>query len=108
MKSMKKLVALLLAVVMMLALGTTAFAASSEEDHTGSITITNTEVFDDPEYTAYKIFDVTYADGEDEDGAYEKRHEEYNDITCLLDTAGGFPYSGICCRTDSSRAKCYP
>ena len=64
MKSMKKLMALLLVVIMTLALGTTAFAASSEEDQTGSITITNTDAFDPTgTYTAYKIFDVTYADG---------------------------------------------
>lgn len=71
MKSMKKLMALLLVVVLTLALGTTAFAASSEEDQTGSITITNTDAFDPAgTYTAYKIFDVTYADGTDADGAF--------------------------------------
>lgn len=63
--------ALLLVVVLTLALGTTAFAASSEEDQTGSITIENTDAFDPAgTYTAYKIFDVTYADGENEAGAY--------------------------------------
>lgn len=67
---MKKLLALLLAVVMTLALGVTALADSSDEDATGSITIVNTAEFEDPEYTAFKIFDVTYADGEDDDGAY--------------------------------------
>lgn len=71
MKSMKKLMALLLVAVLTLALGTTAFAASSEEDQTGSITITNTDAFDPAgTYTAYKIFDVTYADGTDADGAF--------------------------------------
>lgn len=70
MKSMKKLMALLLVVVLTLALGTTAFADSSD-GATGSITITNTDAFDPAgTYTAYKIFDVTYADGTDADGAF--------------------------------------
>ncbi len=58
MKTMKKLSAVVLALVMTLALAVTAFA------DTGSITISNPQ--DGKTYTAYKIFDVTY----DADGHY--------------------------------------
>lgn len=53
MKTMKKLSAVVLALVMTLALAVTAFA------DTGSITISNPQ--DGKTYTAYKIFDVTYS-----------------------------------------------
>lgn len=53
MKTMKKLSAMVLALVMTLALAVPAFAAD-----TGSITIINPQ--GDHTYTAYKIFDVTY------------------------------------------------
>ena len=62
MKSMKKLMALLLVVVLTLALGTTAFAASSDEAN-GTITVLNP--IEGETYTAYKIFDVTYDDNND-------------------------------------------
>ena len=62
MKSMKKLMALLLALTLMLALGTTAFAASSD-GATGTITVLNP--IEGETYTAYKIFDVTYDDNND-------------------------------------------
>ncbi|MBQ3090468.1 MAG: SpaH/EbpB family LPXTG-anchored major pilin [Oscillospiraceae bacterium] len=51
---MKRIASLLLALVMVLGLATTAFAA----DTTGSITVENPLA--DQSYTAYKIFDVTY------------------------------------------------
>ena len=71
MKTMKKFMALLLVVVMTLAMGTTVFAASSAEDGKGSITITNRDAFNPAgTYTAFKIFDVTYAEGTEDDGAY--------------------------------------
>ena len=54
MKHVKKLASLLLALVMVCALATTAFAAGE----TGSITVDNPVA--DTTYTAYKIFDVTY------------------------------------------------
>ena len=57
MKHVKKLASLLLALVMVCALATTAFAA----DETGSITVDNPVA--DQTYTAYKIFDVTYNTG---------------------------------------------
>ena len=54
MKHAKKLASLLLALVMVFALATTAFAAGE----TGTITVDNPIA--DQTYTAYKIFDVTY------------------------------------------------
>ena len=54
MKHAKKLASLLLALVMVLSLATTAFA----EGETGTITVDNPIA--DQTYTAYKIFDVTY------------------------------------------------
>lgn len=57
MKHTKQFISLLLVLVMVFAMGTTAFAA----DTTGSITVDNPQA--DQEYTAYKIFDVTYNEG---------------------------------------------
>ena len=57
MKHARKLASLLLALVMVFALATTAFAAG-----TGSITVDNPIAGQD--YTAYKIFDVVYNDGQ--------------------------------------------
>lgn len=54
MKHAKKLASLLLALVMLLALGTTAFATGND----GSITVTNATV--DKNYSVYKVFDLTY------------------------------------------------
>lgn len=56
MKHAKKIASLLLALVMVLALTTTAFAA----DEIGSITVDKPR--SDQTYTAFKIFDVTYND----------------------------------------------
>lgn len=53
MKNLKRLSGFLLAMVMMLALSATAFAAND-----GSITVSNPQ--EGQTYTAYKIFDVTY------------------------------------------------
>lgn len=57
MKTMKKFFALLLAVMMIMAMGTTAFAA---EPGTGSITINNATVHES--YAGYKIFDATVSE----------------------------------------------
>lgn len=54
MKKTKKILSMLLALVMVLGLSVTAFAAET----TGSITVTNPIAGET--YTAYKIFDVTY------------------------------------------------
>lgn len=62
MKKMKRLAALFLAVVMVMAMGMTAMAAPNDEA-TGTITISNATK--DETYKAYKIFDaVPSADGE--------------------------------------------
>ena len=65
MKHAKKLASLLLALVMLLALGTTAFAA---ENNDGSITITNATV--GKSYSAYKVFDLTYDENDTTKVAY--------------------------------------
>lgn len=51
---MKKLFAVLLSVVLLLAMGTTAFAASGTNNDTGKITITNPEVGET--YSVYQMF----------------------------------------------------
>ena len=70
MKSLKKMMALALAMVMVLAMGTmTAFAA----DPTGSITITSPKTdpnADTTTYEAYKIFDMTTNGVKGDDGNY--------------------------------------
>ena len=79
MKTMRKLFRVLLALAMTLALAVPAFAAET----TGSITITNPQ--GDHTYTAYKIFDVTYAGDNhsytisDTDAAYSTV-KEYADV----------------------------
>lgn len=79
MKTMKKLSAVVLALVMTLALAVTAFAA------TGSITISNPQ--DGKTYTAYKIFDVSY----DADGHYaytiSKDSAAYATVNAYADVA---------------------
>lgn len=64
MKHAKKLTSLLLALVMLLALGTTAFAAETAGNANGSITIKNATV--DKSYSIYKVFDLTYSTSQDE------------------------------------------
>ena len=54
---MKKFLAILMVLTMVLSLGITAFA----EEETGSITITNATLGED--YYVYKIFNATYAEG---------------------------------------------
>ena len=58
MKHARKLASLLLALVMVFALATTAFAAETGTTTTGTITVANP--VDGQTYTAYKIFDVVY------------------------------------------------
>lgn len=59
---MKRLFSFMMAVVLVLSLGVTAFAA----ENTGSITITNATQGDS--YSLYKIFDATYSGNVNEDG----------------------------------------
>ena len=60
MKHARKLASLLLALVMVFALATTAFAAETGTTTTGTITVANP--VEGQTYTAYKIFDVVYDD----------------------------------------------
>lgn len=60
MKHARKLASLLLALVMVFALATTAFATETGTTTTGSITVANP--VEGQTYTAYKIFDVVYDD----------------------------------------------
>ena len=71
MKRMKSIFALLLAIIMMLALGTTAFAAGAPTT-TGSITIDN--AVKDKTYSIYKIFDL------------DSHDENYKAVTYKVDT----------------------
>ncbi len=58
MKHARKLASLLLALVMVFALATTAFAAETGATTTGTITVANP--VENHTYTAYKVFDVVY------------------------------------------------
>ena len=72
MKTMKKLMPLLLAIVMIVSLATTAFAAQGVNTNTGtgSITITNAE--SGKTYDIYRMFDLTGADTSDPaDGEFD-------------------------------------
>lgn len=72
MKIAKKVLAMLLATVMVLAMTLTSFAAGEEgtegtEDKTGSITMNNATI--DESYHIYKLFDVTFGESyQDKDG----------------------------------------
>ena len=59
MKHAKKLASMLLALVMMLALGTTAFAQEETVTGSGKATITITNAAKDATYKVYKLFDAT-------------------------------------------------
>ena len=87
MKHAKKLASLLLALVMLLALGTTAFAA---ENNDGSITITNATV--GKSYSAYKVFDLTYDETDTTKVAYTYTPKTGTDefLTALQDTGSPF------------------
>ena len=88
MKHAKRLASLLLAMVMLLAMGvTSAFAAGSD----GSITITNATV--GKEYSVYKVFDLTYSPEGDETNVaytYTKSGESDAFLTALQDEASPF------------------
>ena len=80
MKNMKKIVALLLAMVMVMAMSISVFAASIEVK----------DVIDGETYTAYKI--LNYSDngktGTDRAVSYYLTSEEYEDIGSVLEAAG--------------------
>ncbi|MBQ7638474.1 MAG: SpaH/EbpB family LPXTG-anchored major pilin, partial [Clostridia bacterium] len=68
MKKLNKVLAVVIAVMMVLSLSVIAFAAnnSTQDANNGSITVDNYD--STKNYVAYKIFDVTYADGAAADG----------------------------------------
>lgn len=73
MKNARKLASLLLAIVLVFALATTAFAATGDSTTTGTITVTNT--VKDVSYSIYRIFDLeSFSDDTPDappaDGAY--------------------------------------
>lgn len=83
MKHAKKLASLLLALVMVLGLATTAFAANDD----GSITISNATVGTD--YSVYKVFDLIY-EGEAVAYSYTKTGESDALYTALVSDASPF------------------
>ncbi len=93
MKTMRKLFTVLLAVAMTLALAVTAFA------ETGSITITNPQ--EGKDYTAYKIFDVTYS-GENYSYTISKDSAAYATVKAYADTTG----SGLTLTDVANTNKC--
>lgn len=76
MKKMKKLFALVLSFIMVLSMGTMAFAAESD----GSITIRNATVGEN--YAAYKVFDLTYS-GDNVSYSYTKQGDGDAFLTAL-------------------------
>ena len=73
MRKMKKMAAVILAAIMVLAMGITSFAATGEgeqgQTNDGSITITNAK--NGETYDIYKVFDLTYSgEGEAQTVAY--------------------------------------
>ena len=90
MKALKKSLALLLALMMVLALGTTAFAAESY-----SITVKNPNTsisMAGNTYSAYKLFNVTYSDVTETSGNYAYTvTEEFKDFEY---TVGDNTYEG--------------
>ena len=84
MKHARKLASLLLALVMVFALATTAFATegATPTPATGTITVANPVA--DRTYTAYKIFDVIY----DKDGHYSYTLDPYVNDLLHLDVIG--------------------
>ena len=77
----KKFLALILAMLMMLALGTTAFADTSD-GQTGTITVANPQ--GDATYTAYKIFDVTY-DGDHYSYTFKANSPWFSTVSAYAD-----------------------
>ena len=69
MKHARKLMALLLALVMLLSLSVTAFAATGDSTTKGSITINNT--VKDTQYSIYRIFDLESFDSEKDAYSYK-------------------------------------
>lgn len=97
MKTTKKILAVLLTLAMVIALGLTAFAAT-----TGSITVANPVA--EKDYTAYKIFDVTYNDTDDQtdkDGNYSYTIKDTNPAYEAVVGYSADPTNGLTLATNS-------
>ena len=89
MKTVKKLASLLLVMVMVFAMATTAFAAEEK----GTITVDNPVA--NQTYTAYKIFDVTYS-GTNYSYTIKTTSEWYNTVKAYAETTGnGLTLTGV-------------
>lgn len=84
MKTMKKVVAIFMAVAMTLAMSISAFA---DEPTTGTITVDNATI--GQTYTAYKVFDLTYDSADHSKVSYTYTKQGTTDafLNALLDTA---------------------
>ena len=91
MKTVKKLASLLLVMVMVFAMATTAFAAEEK----GTITVDNPVA--DQTYTAYKIFDVTYNSAKTNYSyTIETTSEWYSTVKAYAETTGnGLTLTGV-------------
>ena len=87
MKHARKLATLLLALVMVLSLATTAFAAG-----TGSITVDNP--ITGQTYTAYKIFDVTYS-GNNYSYTIDSRNAWFSTVQAYATEANGLTLTQV-------------
>ncbi|MCR5635616.1 MAG: LPXTG cell wall anchor domain-containing protein [Clostridiales bacterium] len=88
MKTTKKILALLMAAMLIFAMTITA---SAEEPTTGSITITNATVGET--YSAYKIFDATYESGDHDKVSYTYTKTGDSDAVYAALTAAGSPFT---------------
>ena len=89
MKTAKKFASLLLVMVMVFAMATTAFAAEDK----GTIIVDNPVA--DQTYTAYKIFDVTYS-GSNYSYAIKTTSEWYSTVKAYAETGGnGLTLTGV-------------
>ena len=90
MKHARKLASLLLALVMVFALATTAFA----DDAPGSITVDNP--VKGQTYTAYKIFDVVYDDAKDHYSyTIDSSDQWYNTVSAYADKTHGLTLTQV-------------
>ena len=90
MKNMKKIIALLLATIMVMAMGISVFAAG-----TGSITITPPDNVDEDATITYKVYKVFDADGNGTAISYKLvEGKETAPAGFTVDTAGNVTYSG--------------
>lgn len=86
MKHARKLASLLLALVMVFALATTAFAAEAGTTTTGTITVANP--VKDQTYTAYKIFDVVYDNQDHYSYTIDSSNPWYDTVAAYAATEG--------------------